>query len=261
MRALQLCFTLLVSLFLLVPLLIVLPLAFTSGAFLAYPIPDLSLRWFDELVTSEIWRRALVNSLVIGAATAALATLLGTTAALGLRRSGAVSARVIGTVFLLPLVVPAVVLGVGLQRLLAELGLSGSYLAVIIAHTVVAVPFVMISVSGALASVPAQAERAAASLGASPLTVLREVTLPLSRHGILTGAALAFATSLDEVVLTMFVAGPRQRTLSRQMFSSLRENISPTIAAAAFVFILLTLALGGLVLLARRSRSLPAAER
>src|SRR5690606_39293898 len=129
------------------------------------------------------------------------------------------------------------------------------YAGVIVAHTVVAVPFVVVSVSGALAGIDERVELAAESLGASPATVFRRVTLPLALPGVLSGAVLAFATSLDEVVLTLFVAGPNQRTLARQMFSTIRENISPAIPAAAFIFIVATSAVGLLVALYRRKRS------
>ena len=114
----------------------------------------------------------------------------------------------------------------------------------IVAHTIIAIPLVLISVSGALAGIDRRVELAAESLGAGPATVLRKVTLPLAGPGIISGAVLAFATSLDEVVLTMFVAGPNQRTLARQMFSTIRENISPTIASAAFIFIIATILFG-----------------
>jgi putative spermidine/putrescine transport system permease protein len=119
----------------------------------------------------------------------------------------------------------------------ARYALTNTYLGVIIAHTVVAVPFVVVNVLAVLQGIDRRLEQAAASLGAAPVTVLKQVTLPLALPGIVSGAVFAFATSLDEVVLTLFVAGPNQRTLARQMFSTIRENISPAIAAAAFVFI------------------------
>lgn len=231
-----------IVLFLIAPLIAILPLAFTSSVFLNYPIPSLSVRWFDELVTSDAWRRSIVNSLIIGGGTAVAATVLGTLAALGLRAQP-IFADFLRAFFLLPLIVPAVVLGVGMQIFLVRLGLVSTYLGVIVAHTVVAVPFVLVSVSASLQGIDSRVERAATSLGAHPIVVLRRVTLPLALPGILSGSVLAFATSLDEVVLTLFVAGPNQRTLARQMFSTIRENVSPAIAAAAFVIIVGTIAI------------------
>jgi putative spermidine/putrescine transport system permease protein len=153
------------------------------------------------------------------------------------------------------MVVPAVVLGVGMQVFFVQIGFANTYAGVICAHTVVAVPFVVVSVSASLAGIDRRVERAALSLGASPFTVFRRVTFPLALPGILSGAVFAFATSLDEVVLTLFVAGPNQRTLARQMFSTIRENISPAIAAAAFLFIVGTLLVALVALLIRRRAS------
>jgi putative spermidine/putrescine transport system permease protein len=254
MRAGRFLFGAAAVLFLLAPLIAILPLAFTSSSMLTYPITHLSTRWFEELATADAWHRSIVNSLIVGTGTTVLATVLGTLAALGLRRHISFGAA-LRTLFLLPMVVPAVVLGIGLQILLARLGLANTYAAVIVAHTVVAVPFVLVSISASLDGIDLQVERAAASLGAAPARVFLLVTLPLAMPGILSGAALAFATSLDEVVLTLFVAGPNQLTLARQMFSSIRENISPVIVAAAFLFIVGTVLVGGL-LVAVRQRSI-----
>ncbi|CAG1006444.1 MAG: ABC transporter permease [Rhizobiaceae bacterium] len=240
--------------FLLAPLAAILPLAFTDSVFLNYPMPGYSTRWFSELVTAEVWRRSIVNSLIIGSGTTLLATVLGTLGALGLRgRTSSYLFAFVRTAFLIPMVVPAVVLGVGMQLMFARYNLANSYVGVIIAHTVIAVPFVVINVLAVLQSIDPRLEQAAASLGAAPHTVLARVTLPLALPGIVSGAVFAFATSLDEVVLTLFVAGPNQRTLARQMFSSIRENISPAIAAAAFVFIVGTILVALVLNLSRKS--------
>ncbi|MBB6010997.1 ABC transporter permease [Aquamicrobium sp. NLF2-7] len=248
----RLVFAIAAVVFLIAPLIAILPLAFTSSVFLTYPIPGYSMRWFDELASADVWRMSIVNSLIIGTGTTLLAGTLGTLAALGLRNAGLVLPGLFRTAFLLPMVVPAVVLGVGMQVFFVHLGLANSYAGVIAAHSVVAVPFVVVSVTASLAGIDRRVERAAASLGAGPLTVFRRVTLPLALPGILSGAVFAFATSLDEVVLTLFVAGPNQRTLARQMFSSIRENISPAIAAAAFLFIIGTLLIAAVAVLVRR---------
>lgn len=241
-----------VIIFLMAPLFAILPLAFTDSVFLNYPIPAFSFRWFHELFAADAWRRSILNSLIIGAGTTILASILGTVAALGLRgRSVSLLFSFFRTVFLLPMVVPAVVLGVGMQLMFAQYGLANTYLGVIIAHTVIAIPFVVVNVTAALLGIDRRLENAAASLGASPWVVLRQVTLPLVTPGIVTGAVFAFATSLDEVVLTLFVAGPNQRTVARQMFSTIRENISPAIAAAAFLFIVGTILIAGVTLIAR----------
>lgn len=242
----------LIVIFLTAPLLVILPLAFTSSAFLTYPIPAFSTRWFEELVINSVWSRAILNSLIIAGSTTLLATVLGTLAALGLRSQDLGMKSQFRTLFLLPMVVPAVVLGVGMQALFVRLGINSTYMSVIVAHTVIAMPFVLISVSGALTGIDRRVERGAESLGAPPWKVFFLITLPLAMPGVLSGAALAFATSLDEVVLTLFVAGPNQRTLARQMFSTLRENISPAIASAAFIIIIGTVLIALALLLVRR---------
>ncbi|WP_082145530.1 ABC transporter permease [Microvirga massiliensis] len=233
------------------PIVAILPLAFTSSVFLTYPIEAYSTRWFEELVTADVWRLSIFNSIVIGTGATVLSAVLGTLAALGLRGRALPLTGLLRTLFLLPMVVPAVVLGVGMQIFLARLGLASSYPGVIIAHSVLCIPFVIVSVSAALQGIDPSVERAAGSLGASPATVFRRVTLPLAMPGVVSGAVFAFATSLDEVVITLFVAGPNQRTLARQMFSNIRENISPTVAAAALLLIIGTLCLAGLAALLR----------
>jgi putative spermidine/putrescine transport system permease protein len=253
MGAAKLAYALAIGIFLLAPLAVILPLAFTSSIFLTYPIEGPSLRWFAELAREDAWRRSILNSLIIGGGAAALSVVLGTAAALGLRGGRVPGAEILRTVFLLPMVIPAVVLGVGLQIQLTRVGLASTYLGVIVSHAVLCVPFVLVSVSTTLAGIDRNVERAAESLGASPASVFRHVTLPLAAPGIATGAVFAFATSLDEVVLTLFVAGPNQRTLARQMFSSIRENISPAVASAAFLIIVGTLLLAGLAALLRQS--------
>ncbi|CUA88417.1 ABC-type spermidine/putrescine transport system, permease component II [Chelatococcus sambhunathii] len=252
LRALQIVFGSLVVAFLILPIIAILPLAFTSSVFLTYPIPSYSLRWFEELVTADVWRLSIINSLIVGGGATLLSTVLGTLAALGLRGNALPLAGLLRTLFLLPMVVPAVVLGVGMQIFLVRLGLASTYPGVIIAHAVLCVPFVVVSVSAALQGIDPAVEKAAMSLGAPPITVFRRVTLPLAVPGVVSGAVFAFATSLDEVVITLFVAGPNQRTLARQMFSSIRENISPTVAAAALLLIVGTLCLAALAALLRR---------
>ena len=258
-RGVRTAFAVAMVAFLLAPLLAILPLAFTSSVLLVYPMPSLSLRWFEELFFTEAWRRSIVNSLVVGFGTTALATVLGSLSALGLRGRAGLLAGSVTTIFLLPMVVPAVVLGVGMQILFARLGLTNSYTGVIVAHTVVGLPFVLVSVSGSLRGVDRNLEFAGSSLGAPPVAVFFHVTLPIALPGVLSGAVLAFATSLDEVVLTLFVAGPQQRTLARQMFSTLRENLSPAIAASSFLFVVGPIALALAALLVARRSSLTAA--
>ena len=250
-RLLRIVLGTLVVTFLLAPILAILPLAFTDSVFLSYPVKGFSDRWFEELLTNDSWRRSILNSLLIGGGATTIATVLGTMAALGLRGDKVPLAGLWRTGFILPMVVPPVVLGVGMQILYVRLGLASTYLGVMIGHAVLGIPFVVVTVSTALAGIDRAIERSALSLGASPARTFLAVTLPLALPGIVSGAVFAFAISLDEVILTLFLAGPDQRTLARQMFSTIRENISPAVASAALVLIVGTLVFAGLTALLR----------
>lgn len=255
MKLLSIAFGALALVFLMGPQIVILPLAFNSGASLIYPLEGLSLRWFSTIINAPAWRAAIANSLFIGVASALLATILGTLGALGLRGRAGLSAHLSRMLFLLPVAVPTVVLGVGMQLIFSDLGLSSSYTGIIISHTIISIPFVILTVGSALASIDPSVERAASSLGASRTNVFRHITMPMAMPGMVTGAIFAFATSLDEVVLVLFLAGPTQRTISREMFTQMRDNLSPAIAAAAFTLIVATLCIGALILWLRHRRA------
>lgn len=225
----------LVFIFLMTPILAIMPLSFSSGSYLTYPLPGLSLRWYEDFVSSPRWMTSLKNSMIIGVASTTLSMVLGTLAALGLAQWKSKFKPLVLAVVLSPVVVPGVITAVGLYFFFAPIGLTGSYLGLILAHTALATPFVVIPVSATLQSFDTNLARAAASLGASPFYAFRRVILPLILPGLASGALFAFATSFDEVVIVLFMAGPEQRTLPREMFSGIRENISPTITAAAVI--------------------------
>lgn len=233
----------LVAVFLLAPILAILPLSFSAGSFLFYPLPGLSLRWYADFFASDFWLPALWNSLVIGLAAAGLATLLGTPAAFGLwRMTGAFRAVALGVV-LAPMVVPVIVVAVALLLAFGPLGLVATHAGLIIAHAALGVPFVVVTVLASLEGFDAVQLRAAAACGAGPLRAFFRVCLPQIAPGVAAGAVFAFATSLDEVVVALFIAGPAQRTLPRQMFAGLNDQISLTTAAAAALLVLLSVLL------------------
>ncbi|SHM67548.1 ABC transporter permease [Phytopseudomonas punonensis] len=227
----------LVLLFLVLPILVIVPLSFNSGTFLIYPMQGFSMRWYEDFFGSASWMRALKNSMIIAPAATVLAMILGTLAAIGLTRSEFRGKALVMSLLISPMVVPVVIVGVASYLFFAPLGLANGYLSLIVVHAVLGVPFVIITVSATLQGFNYNLVRAAASLGASPITAFRRVTLPLIAPGVISGALFAFATSFDEVVVTLFLAGPEQVTLPRQMFSGIRENLSPTIAAAATLLI------------------------
>lgn len=245
-----------VLVFMVLPILAILPLSFNGSQFLVYPMRGFSAEWYGELVASPKWSHAIWNSAVIGLAAALLAVVLGTLAALGLWW-GNFRGKAVLTAFLLsPMVVPVIVFGVGLSLFLGPLGLIRTYSSIIVAHAALGSPFVVITVGAALASYDRNLTRAALSLGASPFYAFRRVMLPLILPGVVSGAVFAFATSFDEVVIVMLVGGPEHRTLPREMFSAIRENLSPTIAAAATLMTLVAIALVVCVQILRRPRAM-----
>lgn len=233
----------LILLFLLLPVLVIIPLSFNSEPYFTYPMPGLSLRWYREFLTSDMWLLALKNSLIVGVCATLGATTLGTLAALGLSRPGLPYKTTIMGLLISPMIVPLVITAVGMYFLYAPLGLSNSLLGLVVAHTVLGTPFVVITVTATLAGFDRSVSRAAASLGAGPAYAFVRVTMPLVLPGIVSGALFAFATSFDEVVVVLFLAGVEQRTIPRQMWSGLREQLSPTILAVATLLVVSSAAL------------------
>ena len=227
----------LILLFLIVPILVIMPLSFNSDSFLMYPMSGFSMRWYEEFFGSGVWRTALKNSMIISPLATLLAVALGTVASVGLVRANFRGKALLTSILISPMIVPVVIVGVAVYLVFSPLGLSGSYTGLILAHAVLGVPFVIITVTATLQGFDYNLIRAAASLGADPVTAFFKVTLPLVAPGVISGALFAFATSFDEVVVTLFLASPEQSTLPRQMFSGIRDNISPTIAAVATVLI------------------------
>lgn len=247
----------LVFIFLMAPILAIVPLSFSSSTYLTYPLPGLSLRWYEEFLNSARWMNSLKNSFIIGVSSAMLSMALGTLASLGLAQWKSKWKPLVLAVVLSPMVVPVVITAVGVYFFFAPLGLTGNYLGLILVHTALATPFVVITVSATLQSFDMTLARAAASLGAPPLLTFRKVILPLILPGLASGALFAFATSFDEVVTVLFLAGPEQRTLPREMFSGIRENISPTITAVAVVLTVISVfMLSTLEILRRRNERL-----
>ena len=232
-----------VLVFLLLPILVIIPLSFSDSTFLVYPIPNWSLRWYDNLFSSPEWIRATKNSFIVAPAATLLATVLGTMAAVGLSRTHFMFKGTLMSLLIAPMVVPIVVVGVSTYLFFANVGLADSYLGLIIVHAALGAPFVLTTVLATLQGFNHNLVRASLSLGASPLSTFFRITLPVIAPGVISGALFAFSTSFDEVVVTLFLAGPEQVTLPRQMFTGIRENISPTIAAVATLLILFTTSL------------------
>lgn len=244
----------LVLLFLMAPILVIIPLSFNADHFLMYPMSGFSLQWYEDFFTSPAWRQAMMNSLIVSPLATILAMVLGTMAAIGLTRIDFPGKALLTSIIISPMVVPVVIVGVATYLVFAPIGLSGSYLGLVLVHAALGVPFVVTTVSATLQGFDYNLVRAAASLGANPLTTFFKITLPTVAPGVISGGLFAFGTSFDEVVVTLFLASPAQTTLPRQMFAGIRENISPTIAAVATILtILSTLMLITLEWLRRRN--------
>ena len=229
--------------FLIAPVLAIIPLSFNAGSYFSYPMSGYSLRWYEKALLDPDWQRAFLNSLGIGAMATLVATILGTLAALGLSRPSFPWRSVIMPLLISPMIIPVVVVAVGFYLVLAPLGLTNSYAGVVLAHAALGTPFVVITVTASLLSFDRNLLRAAAGLGAASWTAFRRVTLPLVSPGVATGAIFAFATSFDEVVVILFIGGPAQRTVPRQMWSGIREAIDPSILAIATLLTVFAIAL------------------
>ena len=230
----------LVLVFLMLPILVIAPLSFNADSFMLYPMSGFSLQWYEEFFTSPAWRQAFLNSCIVSPFATLLAMALGTPAAIGLTRIDFPGKALLTSILISPMVVPVVIVGVATYLVFAPAGLSGSYIGLILVHAALGVPFVITTVSATLQGFDFNLVRAAASLGANPLSAFFKITLPLIAPGVISGGLFAFGTSFDEVVVTLFLAGPEQSTLPRQMFAGIRENISPTIAAVATILTVLS---------------------
>lgn len=254
----------LVLLFLMLPILVIMPLSFNAEPFftftegmLSFDPNAYSLRWYQEIVDDQKWRLAIRNSFIVGVAAAFIATTLGTLAAVGLSSPSMPFKRLITALLLSPMIVPLIIIAAGMFFFYTQFNLVGTFTGLIIAHAALGIPFVIITVTATLSGFDRSLFIAGLSLGASPLKVFWDVVIPLIRPGVISGGLFAFVTSFDEVVLVLFLAGPEQRTIPRQMFSGLREQINPTILAVATLLVVLSAALlFTLELLRRRSERL-----
>jgi len=254
----------LVLLFLILPILVIVPLSFNAEPFFSFTEGMLklqpeaySLRWYSAVFNDAGWLLSIKNSFFIGIFSTLIATALGTCAAVGLARDEMPARRLITALLLSPMIVPLIITAAGMFFFYANIGLSGNFLGLILAHAVLGTPFVIITVTATLVGFDYALVRAALSLGARPLRIFFDVILPLIRPGVISGALFAFITSFDEVVVILFMAGPSQRTIPRQMFSGLREQINPSILSVATLLILMSvILLVTLELLRRRAMRL-----
>jgi putative spermidine/putrescine transport system permease protein len=254
----------LILFFLIMPILVIIPLSFNAGDYftftkemLALDPAGYSLQWYQDFFTNPNWQGAVRNSVIISIFSTLIATTLGTLAALGLSQAQMPAKSAIMALLLSPMIVPLIISAAGMYFFYSRVGLQGTLIGVILAHAALGTPFVVITVTATLVGFDRSLIRAALGLGASPFTVLRRVIVPIILPGVISGALFAFITSFDEVVVVLFVGSFEQRTIPWQMFSGIREHISPTILAVATVLVGVSIVLlTVLELLRRRSERL-----
>ena len=229
----------LVFLYLVFPILVVIPVSFSSGTYLGFPPPGFSLRWYENFLGRSDWLGAAWLSLWIGGAVMMLSTALGAPAAIALVRSRFRGRNLLVGFIISPLIAPVIIVAIGIYFFYARLGMVGNPVALVVAHTCLAVPFVVINVSATLQDFDERLEHAAMNLGATPWGAFWQVTFPIIRPGILAGALFAFISSFDELVVALFVSGSTAVTLPRKMWDSIRFEIDPTIAAVSTILVVL----------------------
>ncbi len=254
----------LVFFFLIAPILIMVPLSFNVEPYFTYTRDMLmlnpegySLRWYRDLFTSESWMDSIRNSLIIGVASTLIATFLGTLAALGLSRSEMPFKGLIMGLLISPMIVPLIISAAGMFFFYSSIGLANTLPGVILAHAALGTPFVVITVTATLVGFDHSLTRASASLGAGAGRTFFKIQMPLILPGVISGGLFAFITSFDEIVIVLFLAGVEQRTIPREMWSGIREQISPTILAVASILVAFSILLLTTVeILRRRSERL-----
>jgi len=239
-------FTALTLLYLVMPTFVVVPMSFSSRSYLSFPPPGWSLQWYSQMFARPDYPAAFINSLKVGIPVAFFSAVFGTLAALGLVRGRPAGHRALVALFLAPLMLPQIILAIGLYPVMAKLGIIGSTMGLIIAHTVASVPLVYITVAASLKTYPPTYELAAMTLGANWWQTFWHVTFPMVRLGIAVGAILAFAFSFDELILALFLASPESRTLPRLLWQDLRQYVTPIIAAATTLVLCVSFLLLGL---------------
>jgi putative spermidine/putrescine transport system permease protein len=244
--------TVLVCVFLLVPIVFIIALSFGSSKWLAFPPPAWTLRWYQALAADPRWLSAALTSLKIGLLVTICSVLLGLGASLTVVRGRFPGRQLLRGLFLTPMVLPVVVFAVATYLLFLNVGLGGTLTGFVIAHTVLAFPFAFITISNSLESFDKSIEDAAVLCGAPPVVAFLKITLPSIRLGLLSAALFSFLISWDEVVVAIFMASPELQTLPVLIWAALRQELSPTIAAASSLLVLITLMIMVTIAILRR---------
>lgn len=236
-------FSILVLLFLMLPTFIVIPMSFSSSQYLQFPPPGFSLKWYQSFFKSSTWIDSFVFSIKIGLTTAILASILGTFSALVLARVKSKWMNAVYYLIMTPMIVPLIVIAVAMYSFFVQYRLQGTFIGLVIAHTIIALPYVVTTVLGTLKGFDYRLEQAAMSLGAHPFIAFMKVTVPIISPALISGALFAFIASFDELIVSIFVSGTVSKTLPVRMWEGIRLEIDPTITAISTILILISIAL------------------
>ncbi|MGH8432754.1 MAG: ABC transporter permease [Solimonas sp.] len=228
-------------LFLLLPVVVVIPVSFTPNRYLSLPVDGWSLRHYQAILFEPVWRDSVRDSLIVAVCATVIAVVLGTICAVGCWRISSRFSEFVRFLMLAPIIVPSIVHALGFYQAWVQIGLIDTYAGLIIAHAMKGLPYVVISVSASLANFDLRLEQAARNLGATVSRALWLVVVPCIRPGILGGAVFAFITSWDELVVTLFITSRRVYTLPKKIWDGIQDNISPSVAAMATLLIAVTL--------------------
>ena len=244
-KRILLIFCILVLFYLFSPILIVFPLAFSDSPFLVWPPTGFSLRWFDTFFHQSKWITATVNSFKLAILTTCISLVLGTLAAFGISRMRGTRRSILYIFFIIPMVIPAIVLALAYYFGFAEIGIKRSMFTVLVAHIIIATPYVVTNVTAGLANFDWNTHRASLNLGAGPVATFWNIILPSIGPSLVSGGLFAFITSFDEVVIAQFISGTTFKTLPMEMFAGIKNEIQPTISAAAAMLIVLSVVIQG----------------
>lgn len=246
-------FGFLVVIFLILPTLFIIPMSFNSSQILEFPPSGFSLQWYLRIFSDSMWSKSITNSLVVALSTSILATVLGTLAAYAIVRGNFPGKNVISALLIAPLIIPVVMVAIGMFSVYVRHGLTGNMFGLVLAHTSLSLPFVLVMVSTSLRTIDLNLELAARGLGANRWRTFIMITFPLSLPGMAAGALFSFITSWDEVVAALFLTTARFRTLPVQMWSQLSERVDPSVAAVSTLLLVVTTSLSvGLLILNKR---------
>lgn len=229
--------TFFIVLFLILPIFIIIPISFSSAQYLTFPPPGFSWQWYQRFFSDSQWIDAAVKSFQVGILTTLLSLVLGILAAEGIVKSDFRGKKIIQEMFMLPMVVPTIIVAIAVYNFQSNIGLTGTILGLVTAHTILAIPFVITPVLSSLSSLDPNIENAALSLGANRLQTFIRITLPTIKTSVLSGAMFAFATSFDELVVTLFISGISVTTLPKRIWDGVRTQLDPTIASISSIII------------------------